>query len=188
MKPKSKVKSKNGFYVYDIGYGTYEESEYYNLYHTEAFTEEQIQELIHKIVKELILSIRFDEERQNFIFEGQDRFDHAGFVDKLYHDEVPGAEYGYRLTFQELLGKIVDKLVKEHGFKHFDIQAKYVTDGWPNLFYKDWADSDDTLDVLRKFIKEDKDIQEVYNKVMKKMGPIMKAEDKRLEEKYKKGG
>lgn len=62
---------------------------------------------------------------------------------------------GGRNTFQNIYYSVKDELIQYHGFKEIEYEIEYSVFGWADILNEnDWKDSGDTLEDLRKKIKE----------------------------------
>jgi len=102
-------------YIYDISYGTCEESECVQLSHTKKFTNAQLVDMIADVALEMIRDDPEEYSRKDF--EGKKR----------------------SITFQQMFIGLDDMLMKKFGFKSIKFQAKFDVFGWADMFdIEDW--------------------------------------------------
>ncbi len=96
-------------YIYNIGYGTCEESDYFQLCHEIKYSQREFEKIIVKIVMKE--------------FKGH----------KVEKDE--------KISFQDILYRLVEELTKNFGFKRVKFTAEFNVFGWANLLdKKDWEE------------------------------------------------
>jgi len=114
-------------FTYNVGYHSYEESEYTQLLHSEEFTEQQLLEW----VTEAIIQIMRESGR------------------KRYSKKFEG-------WYEYLHSRVIDYLVENKGFKELKFQASFSLFGWSSIFTDNWGKqvSDDNMSVIRRAVRE----------------------------------
>lgn len=142
-------------YLYNIGYGSCEESCYIQLWHKDKFTVEQLEDLYFQAAKKIILSD-----------------DKIGFIDIC--DEE------YIVSFQDLNDIVLDLFVKEYGFEAVEFQARLNYFGWVNIFNsKSWKDYADESDIrFKERVKNDPELQTKYQELFKRALEENKKDEK----------
>ena len=116
-------------HYYEIGYHSYEESEYYKLVHERKFSKKEFEDICIETCNAALEKIASGEIK-----------DHCGYYDAIA--EKPKAA----LTFQSILGCVVKEL-ESKGFRQITFDANCVVFGWANLFDReDWKDCKDEVD------------------------------------------
>jgi hypothetical protein len=176
--------TSEGSYIYEIGYGSYEESDFTQLTHTKKFTGEEIKNLVHKVIKEILLSITIDNNGSS-IFATVNHMSFSGYAEKDYKEskKLGGHKYKYHITFEDLHSVVVEKLIKDHGFKPMQFETCYSMFGWGGLFDTEWEQDEDlNLKGLREFIKNDVELQNKYKELIEKSIPHLLKDEKELKE------
>jgi len=113
-------------YLYNIGYGTCEESEYHQFYHTTKYTDEELEDIVVQCFCEIIEY-------------SAGRFDETGDHDnpRLWVNEKG-------IKFSELMGEpIFNELLEKKGFKQVEFVARFSCFGWASAMlpgdWKSWA-------------------------------------------------
>ena len=116
-------------YVYRIGYGTCEESDYDYLIHKEKFSKEQLTSLIHDCVLDVLMEAK--EKKKN---------------------SDMGSPYLH--SYQDIHGEVVEKLIKKHGFEELRIEQSWDVFGWASIFiHGDWSGYREEPDDLTALVK-----------------------------------
>ena len=136
-------------WVYNIGYGTCEESCYTQLVSGAKYTSDELLAIVTEVIKKIIL-------------EDLDVND-VGFYDK-YSKEI-------KLTYQDLHNLIIKFLIRDYEFKQIEFDASVDFFGWANVFEKDsWnvytSEGDDTRKTTDKLLA-DKQVRDKYRKMVK---------------------
>lgn len=115
-------------FIYNVGYGSYEESEYTQLMFNELLTPEQL----HKYVSDAVIRVLTDITNNKEI--------------SMYNG----------LSYQEIHELVIDEL-KTVGFQEIKFAAEWSCFGWPSLTdNEDWSGQrDKVLDQLFNEIPED---------------------------------
>lgn len=70
-------------YIYNIGYGTREESDYYQLYHKQRFTKSKFEMIVSKAVAKILRSMKQDQREratfQDILYAVVDELTKSGF-------------------------------------------------------------------------------------------------------------
>ncbi len=112
-------------HIYSIGYGTYEESEYAQLYHEKKFTDAQLEKLVHKAVTKILRNMLKDKP------------------DYIYEDGP---------SFEGIFHSVCEEL-EIMGFKKVEFDAKWRCFGWSSLCADNWKGQDDAENIaMRKSI------------------------------------
>ena len=116
-------------YIYNVGFGSYEESEYAQL----AFDQELTPDQLHEYVSQAIIKVLSD------IVESNPR--------RISYDGV---------SYQDIHEDVIREL-KTVGFQEIKFNAEWSCFGWPSLTDQDsWSGQrDDTLDRLYREIPEE---------------------------------
>ena len=149
-------------YVYSVGYGSYEESEYVQITHDKKFTIEQLREMINNTVKKMILNISVDEHGYTSLGYGDDGY---GFQN----------EVTYRIDFPDMMYRgLIDNLCTDYGFQRLVFECGYDVWGWANIFDNDWDSetNDEDTKSLRALAQNDPDIKNKIEEVVKKCKEI----------------
>ena len=114
-------------FFYEVGYGSYEDSGYIQLFHKKEFSEEEFEALILEVAPE---AAERSLERQESL-----------------EDETQKGDYYRGHRFEDMYPHIAALLIEKHGFREISYCARYSVFGWPNLLDKsDWgSDRDETL-------------------------------------------
>ena len=147
-------------YIYIVGYGTMEESDYIYLTHADKWCKETFEDVIIEASK-IALSKKADE----------DYF----LINMDYKENKLKAH----VTFEDILFDVVDILIKEHGFEKLKVTGNVSTFGWANLLENDWKEDtkDDTFLVkLRAVCQKDPILKEKIDKL------IVKESKRRIKE------
>jgi len=145
----------NKQYTYIIGSSGYEGGSSAILTSNTLYTKKQLQELIFKVAKEIILS------------DGKDK----GYC----YSNVYAILFNYNFFFA-----LRDKLIEKHGFKYFEETAKFGVWGDEDILHipepeRGDGDGDKTLEAFRKYLFADK-------KVIEKIGELDAFAKKEQEE------
>jgi len=156
-------------YIYDIGYGSYEESQYWQYIHKEKFTEKQLRLIVGDCIFEVIEYLSRLKRRPT------NRMNWVHFL-----EDGP--------TFQDIMytPRFHDAL-KKRGFKPIEIEAETHVFGWASCIRNNWKDPVDSSDstrliinrLMRKARKEG-----IYIKTIKKERKRMNGK-KYIDEEYK---
>jgi hypothetical protein len=103
-------------YIYELGYGSYEDSEYTQLSHEEEFTQEEFEEKIQASIKDALIRW-IDKEEDGVIYRMHEANPHIGF-DRLH-------------TY------VSEILCEKFGFAKLEFQAKFSLFGWDDLLKGD---------------------------------------------------
>lgn len=127
-------------YVYKVGWGSYEESEYTELYHDQRFTDEDLE----KMVFDAVINVLSEIVKSDF-------------------DKICLREDG--IAYEEIHSKVVTVLQEKHGFTKVQYQASWSIFGWPSLTDKNsWrGQRDEPLDRLYESIP--KDVRDAINEM-----------------------
>lgn len=112
-------------YIYNIGYHSYEESEYVQLYHELEFTRNQLRDLIHAATRRVL--------------------------DKIQSGEI---EHPITYTFQNLFDDVIREMIEIYDFEPVEYTAEWECFGWPSVLDKQsWSGSrDKNLDMLTEYL------------------------------------
>ena len=139
LKPKKKTKRKPtpSLYYYQIGYGSYEDSDDVMLSHEQKFTEKQFRDLCFEAAPQAA---------RNYVGHRK-----LKYIKKLLCRPRRRKE----ITFQDLFPFVAEQLIMHHGFKLVQSEQRFFMFGWPNIMDpKHWEDQrDEDLDALRKVIE-----------------------------------
>lgn len=125
-------------YLYNIGYGTYEESEHVQLMHSERFSE---QELHLKVVAAIIRVLQKIVDGHKF---------KRTINGKEYDSNPLVTERG--VSFQEIFEPVIDEL-KLDGFVKVTFETQWSTFGWPSLTDpSDWRTQRDEVNEVADLI------------------------------------
>lgn len=128
---------KNTQYIYDIGYNSYEESEYWQLCSQTKYSESELSELISDVFK-IVNNMGGYKLDQEFKCEGAE----------LYKDD----ERGY--SVQTLYPSVIRYLIDFHNFSKLEYESKYSLFGWASVSVDDWGEAGGKLKLIRDKIKE----------------------------------
>jgi len=119
--------------LYNIGYGTHEESESTQMLHKRKFSKSELRDIVAKATIEAA---------------------------KEYFESEFGSDE--HLSFQQIYDSVI-KQMKKMGFKEAKFEAEFSIFGWPNLLdEKDWeGQRDENLDFLTKKLKGDKKLKTI---------------------------
>lgn len=129
-------------YIYNIGYHTYEESEYTQLSHSKKYTLKDIQKIINEASIKVIKRMK------------------------------RGNKHYYIHNFQNIYSEVIDLLISDYKFERLPFKVTWNCFGWASIFSEnDWkTDRDKNLKELTKAIRNagftEKD--DTFLKVMKK--------------------
>jgi hypothetical protein len=99
-------------YNYKVGYHSYEESNYIDLFHEKLFTKEQLEDIVNKVAVEVVREMR---KTTDFISNFQDIVENTLFTQML---------------------------TEKYGFKELKYQQVLSYFGWGSIFHNDdWADN-----------------------------------------------
>ena len=114
-------------YYYNIGYYTFEESEYTQLIHKKKYSNNELKE----IVEEAYISIMKDKK----IGEKRER---------------------YETRIQIVNPELIEYLINNKGFNKIEFHAEWCVFGWAHLFEEDWKETvkDKNLYSLREKLKK----------------------------------
>ncbi len=118
-------------YAYKIGWGSYEESDYTELYHTSRFGTDALERLVFDAVVEVLENIIVDRPT-NFSF----------------------LEDG--ISYSEIHDDVIETLIVKRGFSKVQYEAEWGIVGWPSITCdKSWSGQRGTvLDRLHNTIPE----------------------------------
>lgn len=127
-----KLEVKQKMYVYNVGYHSYEESEYCQLYHEKKFNQKEFED----IVIEAAISVLKESEHVNNYKD----YKHEGRV---------------TITFQDIFFSVVEVLVKKFGFKEVKFTSGFNVFGWADILDpNDWKiDRCERLNKLTKRVR-----------------------------------
>ena len=107
-------------YIYNFGYGSYEDSVYYQLYHEEKYSEDEFREILHRATVYVLL--RHLEEQEEHLDKGDE--------DLVY----------FSPRYENLVRDIRDILISDFGFSKLKFEAEVYYFGWANILTKgDWS-------------------------------------------------
>lgn len=141
-------------YLYNVGYGTCEESSYNQYYHENNYSQEEFEKIIILILCETIED-----------FAG--KFDEQTGWNKIGDSVLWVTKKG--VTFQELMGTDIFKNnLKKHGFQQITFQASFDSFGWASAMepgdWSSWANNDDNRyqTMIKNFCKYKNIVIEQY--------------------------
>jgi alpha-amylase/alpha-mannosidase (GH57 family) len=114
-------------FTYNIGYGSYEESEYTYLMHEKKYTFEEFRDMIEQCAVEVITQGLAKQEPE------------------------------YIHNYQDIHTDVVKLLITKYGFKQLITTVEWTVFGWASMFTttKDWKDARDAnLDHLTNTIRK----------------------------------
>lgn len=113
-------------YIYNIGYHSYEESEYIQLYHKKEFGRKTFEKILCQAT-----------------------------VNVLKNNEEIKKEDKINVTFQDIFSEVVEELIKNFKFKEVKFSSEFSVFGWASILdEEDWKISrDEQLNLLTKTIK-----------------------------------
>lgn len=119
-------------YIYNIGYNSYEESEYYQLYHEKKFNQKEFEGIVIEAVIFVLKESESVENHKHYKHEGRPK-----------------------ITFQDILFSVVEVLVKNFGFKEVKFTSKFNVFGWADILDPDdWKiDRCERLNKLTKLVR-----------------------------------
>lgn len=122
-------------YIYSVGYGSYEESEFTYLYSDECLDKYQLSHIVECAVNDVLKDII------------------GGNIN--YDDIMIVKENGP--SYQDIHDAVIKKLIEKYNFEELKTQADWNCFGWPSITnYADWGEQrDDTLNKLCDSIDED---------------------------------
>ena len=166
-------------YVYDIGYGTYEESQYTQLLSEKKYTRQELHELIYSIIRKLIVNI----DAKVLKMDDGEEFVHSkpGYVDKGFNDDDTYNLF-YHLSFQDVYSDVIKELIKNHGFKELTFESNYSIMGWANLLEAGhWKDdvTEESQDITNR-LKGDAEVQKKISSMIDMSRPIIQKEMKKV--------
>lgn len=97
-------------YVYNVGYGSPEESEYSQLCHETKYSKEEFHQIILKAIEEVLIDVLEEEE----------------FHCKVYLDEDG-------ISYQNIHPLVVGKLLMNFGFRKLYYEAMWSCFGWSSI-------------------------------------------------------
>jgi hypothetical protein len=110
-------------FIYDIGFGTCEESEYTQLIHSTEFSKKELEVLVHKALKKAYDTREIPKDRA---------YDFTQY--QFFHDRV------------------IEILCDEYGFRKVEFTAKWSCFGWAEIDYKEsWRSYRGEHDTLDRF-------------------------------------
>lgn len=117
-------------YIYNVGYYSYEESCYAQLYHMKKFTQKEFEDIV---IKASISVLKDHEYVKNYKQSNKEPF-------KI------------TVTFQDILFSVIEVLIEKFGFKKVNFIGKFDVFGWADILdSKDWkGERDKQLDRLTK--------------------------------------
>lgn len=120
-------------YVYRIGYGSYEESEYEYLCSDECLDKYQLSYIVHSAVNDVLKDIIVGTDTDTMIVKKN------------------GPSY------QDIHDKVIIKLLEKYNFNKLNVHAEWQCFGWPSITdNSDWREQrDDKLNNLCNNIDED---------------------------------
>ncbi len=117
--------------IYNVGYDSYEESEYIQLYHEKEFSQQKFEEIV---IEATILVLKEDKEN---------------YINRYKELKEKGDDILPTVTFQDILHSVVEALVKSFGFKKVKFTGDFNVFGWADILdEKEWEHDRDEL--LRK--------------------------------------
>lgn len=128
-------------YVYELGYGSYEDSGYIQLFHEEKFTQEEFEQKIQSSVKDALIRY-IDKEDDGVVYRGHDSNPHIGF----------SGFYTY----------IAEILCEQCGFSIVEFQATFSLFGWDDLIAGDGFNREEEEPGHQAIIKL---VQDAYNEL-----------------------
>ncbi len=119
-------------YIYRVGYGSYEESEFAYLCNDECLDKYQLSYMVECAVNDVLKDI----------------------IDRNINITIVN-ENGP--SYQNIHDIVIKKLLEKYNFEEIKIQSKWNCFGWPSITdYTDWGEQrDDTLNKLCDSIDED---------------------------------
>jgi hypothetical protein len=123
-------------YFYEIGYGSYEESEYATYTHEKKFTPEQLEKLVHQAIKKAFWPV-FNEMAKNSDGSVPWRFNKQ----KKEYLELClnfAALLNERNRDQDSTVTFFDRELVKLGFKRLKYDAEVVFFGWKSVLRKGW--------------------------------------------------
>lgn len=135
-------------HLYDIGYGTCEESHYWQYWHEKEYSKEELRDIIVACLIETIqkLADRVDGDGRNY--------DTLQFDDGRFMPVYCGEE---GITFQEAMGtKLFHDALESRGFARAEFTTQFSTFGWASCMREgSWeSHSDNERGEIIKRIKE----------------------------------
>lgn len=120
-------------HIYNIGYNSYEESEYVQLYHEKKFSQKEFENIVIEAVVSVLKKYK-----------------------ELKNSSVEDSRLKSRTTFQNMLFSVIEMLVKKFGFKEVKFIGKFDVFGWADILDEnDWEDNrDEQLNKLTKSVKQ----------------------------------
>ena len=109
-------------YLYKIGYGSYEESEYTELAHDKKFSEAELQVMICDCAVKSVKMIR-----------------------------RPDTEEGWDWVhnYQDIDSYVISYLMDDYGFEKVGYEAQWSCFGWPSIFTKDdWSERGESINAI----------------------------------------
>jgi len=138
-------------YLYELGYGTYEESEYSQIQHEKEFTQEEFENMVLKCVvkaakeahDESVNDFNSPESKKEkaegacFNRKNGDEFMYEICIESLMH------MHDASLTYQSLHDRVTELMIEDFGFIMAHKTATIVFSGWPDLADEnDWDQSE----------------------------------------------
>lgn len=108
--------------IYDFGYGTYDGSNYEQVYHEEKYTPEEFADII---IKASIQAVDREYSRRSKAIEEAETL-----ADKKYLEENDP-----HISFQWLMRDVTEIFLSEYGFKRVEYTASFTVDGDDELAY-----------------------------------------------------
>ena len=127
-------------FIYNIGYYSREESEYFQVMHEERFTEEQLEGKVLACIPDLVERIWDDKLREEWIDPDDDERTVSVAQSKLKVD-FPDVMTGYYLNWKDSIS-LRDLLCERFGFIPVVFEASYNRWGWGDLVTGDWDHED----------------------------------------------
>lgn len=130
-------------FLYNVGYGTMEESELVQLWHKERFSSEELETLVHQATtKALEYAIECAEE------------DIAHWDEEDYRSKDRFYFHKQGISFQELFPRIIVELEKL-GFTRATFEEEFSAFGWASVCGEDWKGyTNETTTRLRNALPE----------------------------------
>lgn len=121
---------ENGVFFYEVGYYSYEDSGFYQIYHTHRYSPEDFEKLVIEVALQVI-EAKMPEENEHLsrYLDYDPAKDDSGYHRRIAEE----AAQGWNFTFSEIYSGIVKVLCANYGFKQIKFSARYSIDGWSRL-------------------------------------------------------
>ena len=134
-------------YSYNFGYGSYEDSDFYQITHEEKYSDDEFQEILHEAILKAIC--HFLKQRSNGVTREDtppEVLEKLSEEDKEYSDIHFSGYFDCAFSFAHgsLLKYVHIVLIRDYGFEPLVFQAKWGCFGWANFLADNWKQETDS--------------------------------------------